>query len=212
MSNHHDEIDIWEVVLILKQKIAYIIITMTIIGLLSSLFVWVMGDKVNITYSLSINKEPPGLIISCDNDFQCKKRLIFSEIDNDISELNINVDQKEKIINFLWNGDIRDSYLFKNRIINISQDVSNWIVDDYKRYNQLFFNDFNNLTINSDLYSRIILMTRSGLSKNENLVMVTEKVNKQYKPTIIILLSLIISFIAVSAYFIFKESFKNFKV
>jgi len=90
------------------------------------------------TYSLSINKESPGLIISCDNDFQCKKRLIFSEIDNDISELNINVDQKEKIINFLWNGDIRDSYLFKNRIINISQDVSNWIVDDYKRYNQLF--------------------------------------------------------------------------
>ncbi|MET4866678.1 hypothetical protein L9H26_18630, partial [Morganella psychrotolerans] len=66
MSNHHDEIDIWEVVLILKQKIAYIIITMTIIGLLSSLFVWVMGDKVNITYSLSINKESPGLIISCD--------------------------------------------------------------------------------------------------------------------------------------------------
>lgn len=210
MNNSNDEIDFLEILSILKSKLVHIITITVVVGLLSALFVWVMRDQVKIDYSLSINKESPGLIVDCGNSFSCKAKLIFSEINSDISGLSMKVNDKENIVTFSWGGDIQDSQLSRDKINTLSQNVSDWIVNDYKRYNQLLVEESKGASINSDLYSRVLLMTKNGLSKNDKLVTVTESVNQKYK-SLIIVLSLILSFIAASTYFLVREKF-NFDI
>lgn len=96
MENNSPDIDIIELFLFLKKKIVSIILFVVLSLILSSIFLLINKNKINIKYELNMIDNSPSMIINCGSDFYCKANIIQSIINNKSKSITSNIDERGK--------------------------------------------------------------------------------------------------------------------
>lgn len=96
MENNSPDIDFIELFLFLKKKIVSIILFVVFSLILSSIFLLINKNKINIKYELNMIANSPSMIINCGSDFYCKANIIQSIINNKSKSITSNIDERGK--------------------------------------------------------------------------------------------------------------------
>ncbi|MBL3267423.1 hypothetical protein ELP62_29950, partial [Klebsiella pneumoniae] len=91
--------------LFLMKKIVSIILFVVFSLILSSFFLLIIKNNINIKYELNMIANSPSMIINCGSDFYCKANIIQSIIKNKSKYITSNIDQRRKKIILSCAGD-----------------------------------------------------------------------------------------------------------
>ena len=212
MENNSPDIDFIELFLFLKKKIVSIILFVVFSLVLSSIFLLINKNKINIKYELNMIANSPSMIINCGSDFYCKANIIQSIINNKSKSITSNIDEREKKIILSWAGDDRYKPLITAEVNAIHKAIDDWYIQDYKTYKSIVNNQDSNYINGTETYAKVALLTKINTAGEKNFISINnEIVNKKYKPALIMALTLIIAVIFSSSYHIIKRSILEYK-
>ena len=212
MENNSPDIDFIELFLFLKKKIVSIILFVVFSLVLSSIFLLINKNKINIKYELNMIANSPSMIINCGSDFYCKANIIQSIINNKSKSITSNIDEREKKIILSWAGDDRYKPLITAEVNAIHKAIDDWYIQDYKTYKSIVNNQDSNYINGTETYAKVALLTKINTAGEKNFISINDEiVNKKYKPALIMALTLIIAVIFSSSYHIIKRSILEYK-
>ncbi len=212
MENNSPDIDFIELFLFLKKKIVSIILFVVFSLILSSIFLLINKNKINIKYELNIIANSPSMIINCGSDFYCKANIIQSIINNKSKSITSNIDERGKKIILSWAGDDRYKPLITAEVNAIHKAIDDWYIQDYKTYKSIVNNQDSNYINGTETYAKVALLTKINTAGEKNFISINDEiVNKKYKPALIMTLTLIIAVIFSSSYHIIKKSILEYK-
>lgn len=212
MENNSPDIDFIELFLFLKKKIVSIILFVVFSLILSSIFLLINKNKINIKYELNMIANSPSMIINCGSDFYCKANIIQSIINNKSKSITSNIDERGKKIILSWAGDDRYKPLITAEVNAIHKAIDDWYIQDYKTYKSIVNNQDSNYINGTETYAKVALLTKINITGEKNFISINnEIVNKKYKPALIMALTLIIAVIFSSSYHIIKRSILEYK-
>ena len=212
MENNSPDIDFIELFLFLKKKIVSIILFVVFSLILSSIFLLINKNKINIKYELNMIANSPSMIINCESDFYCKANIIQSIINNKSKSITSNIDEREKKIILSWAGDDRYKPLITAEVNAIHKAIDDWYIQDYKTYKSIVNNQDSNYINGTETYAKVALLTKTNTAGEKNFISINDEiVNKKYKPALIMALTLIIAVIFSSSYHIIKRSILEYK-
>ena len=212
MENNSPDIDFIELFLFLKKKIVSIILFVVFSLILSSIFLLINKNKINIKYELNMIANSPSMIINCGSDFYCKANIIQSIINNKSKSIPSNIDERGKKIILSWAGDDRYKPLITAEVNAIHKAIDDWYIQDYKTYKSIVNNQDSNYINGTETYAKVALLTKINTTGEKNFISINnEIVNKKYKPALIMALTLIIAVIFSSSYHIIKRSILEYK-
>ena len=212
MENNSPDIDFIELFLFLKKKIVSIILFVVLSLILSSIFLLINKNKINIKYELNIIANSPSMIINCGSDFYCKANIIQSIINNKSKSITSNIDERGKKIILSWAGDDRYKPLITAEVNAIHKAIDDWYIQDYKTYKSIVNNQDSNYINGTETYAKVALLTKINTAGEKNFISINDEiVNKKYKPALIMALTLIIAVIFSSSYHIIKKSILEYK-
>lgn len=212
MENNSPDIDFIELFLFLKKKIVSIILFVVFSLILSSIFLLINKNKINIKYELNMIANSPSMIINCGSDFYCKANIIQSIINNKSKSITSNIDERGKKIILSWAGDDRYKPLITAEVNAIHKAIDDWYIQDYKTYKSIVNNQDSNYINGTETYAKVALLTKINTTGEKNFISINnEIVNKKYKPALIMALTLIIAVIFSSSYHIIKKSILEYK-
>ena len=212
MENNSPDIDFIELFLFLKKKIVSIILFVVFSLVLSSIFLLINKNKINIKYELNMIANSPSMIINCGSDFYCKANIIQSIINNKSKSITSNIDERGKKIILSWAGDDRYKPLITAEVNAIHKAIDDWYIQDYKTYKSIVNNQDSNYINGTETYAKVALLTKINTTGEKNFISINnEIVNKKYKPALIMALTLIIAVIFSSSYHIIKRSILEYK-
>lgn len=212
MENNSPDIDFIELFLFLKKKIVSIILFVVFSLILSSIFLLINKNKINIKYELNIIANSPSMIINCGSDFYCKANIIQSIINNKSKSITSNIDERGKKIILSWAGDDRYKPLITAEVNAIHKAIDDWYIQDYKTYKSIVNNQDSNYINGTETYAKVALLTKINTAGEKNFISISDEiVNKKYKPALIMALTLIIAVIFSSSYHIIKKSILEYK-
>lgn len=212
MENNSPDIDFIELFLFLKKKIVSIILFVVFSLILSSIFLLINKNKINIKYELNMIANSPSMIINCGSDFYCKANIIQSIINNKSKSITSNIDEREKKIILSWAGDDRYKPLITAEVNAIHKAIDDWYIQDYKTYKSIVNNQDSNYINGTETYAKVALLTKINTAGEKNFISINDEiVNKKYKPALIMALTLIIAVIFSSSYHIIKRSILEYK-
>lgn len=212
MENNSPDIDFIELFLFLKKKIVSIILFVVFSLILSSIFLLINKNKINIKYELNMIANSPSMIINCGSDFYCKANIIQSIINNKSKSITSNIDERGKKIILSWAGDDRYKPLITAEVNAIHKAIDDWYIQDYKTYKSIVNNLDSNYINGTETYAKVALLTKINTAGEKNFISINDEiVNKKYKPALIMALTLIIAVIFSSSYHIIKRSILEYK-
>ncbi|EHH7582930.1 hypothetical protein J5T27_004514 [Escherichia coli] len=212
MENNSPDIDFIELFLFLKKKIVSIILFVVFSLILSSIFLLINKNKINIKHELNMIANSPSMIINCGSDFYCKANIIQSIINNKSKSITSNIDERGKKIILSWAGDDRYKPLITAEVNAIHKAIDDWYIQDYKTYKSIVNNQDSNYINGTETYAKVALLTKINTTGEKNFISINnEIVNKKYKPALIMALTLIIAVIFSSSYHIIKRSILEYK-
>ena len=212
MESNSPDIDFIELFLFLKKKIVSIILFVVFSLILSSIFLLVNKNKINIKYELNMIANSPSMIINCGSDFYCKANIIQSIINNKSKSITSNIDERGKKIILSWAGDDRYKPSVTAEVNAIHKAIDDWYIQDYKTYKSIVNNQDSNYINGTETYAKVALLTKINTTGEKNFISINnEIVNKKYKPALIMALTLIIAVIFSSSYHIIKRSILEYK-
>lgn len=212
MENNSPDIDFIELFLFLKKKIVSIILFVVFSLILSSIFLLINKNKINIKYELNMIANSPSMIINCGSDFYCKANIIQSIINNKSKSITSNIDERGKKIILSWAGDDRYKPLITAEVNAIHKAIDDWYIQDYKTYKSIVNNQDSNYINGTETYAKVALLTKINTAGEKNFISINdEMVNKKYNPALIMALTLIIAVIFSSSYHIIKRSILEYK-
>ena len=212
MENNSPDIDFIELFLFLKKKIVSIILFVVFSLILSSIFLLINKNKINIKYELNMIANSPSMIINCGSDFYCKANIIQSIINNKSKSITSNIDERGKKIILSWAGDDRYKPSVTAEVNAIHKAIDDWYIQDYKTYKSIVNNQDSNYINGTETYAKVALLTKINTTGEKNFISINnEIVNKKYKPALIMALTLIIAVIFSSSYHIIKRSILEYK-
>lgn len=212
MENNSPDIDFIELFLFLKKKIVSIILFVVFSLVLSSIFLLINKNKINIKYELNMIANSPSMIINCGSDFYCKANIIQSIINNKSKSITSNIDERGKKIILSWAGDDRYKPLITAEVNAIHKAIDDWYIQDYKTYKSIVNNQDSNYINGTETYAKVALLTKINTAGEKNFISINDEiVNKKYKPALIMALTLIIAVIFSSSYHIIKRSILEYK-
>ena len=212
MENNSPDIDFIELFLFLKKKIVSIILFVVLSLILSSIFLLINKNKINIKYELNMIANSPSMIINCGSDFYCKANIIQSIINNKSKSITSNIDERGKKIILSWAGDDRYKPLITAEVNAIHKAIDDWYIQDYKTYKSIVNNQDSNYINGTETYAKVALLTKINTAGEKNFISINDEiVNKKYKPALIMALTLIIAVIFSSSYHIIKRSILEYK-
>lgn len=212
MENNSPDIDFIELFLFLKKKIVSIILFVVFSLILSSIFLLINKNKINIKYELNMIANSPSMIINCGSDFYCKANIIQSIINNKSKSITSNIDERGKKIILSWAGDDRYKPLITAEVNAIHKAIDDWYIQDYKTYKSIVNNQDSNYINGTETYAKVALLTKINTTGEKNFISINDEiVNKKYKPALIMALTLIIAVIFSSSYHIIKRSILEYK-
>ena len=212
MENNSPDIDFIELFLFLKKKIVSIILFVVLSLILSSIFLLINKNKINIKYELNMIANSPSMIINCGSDFYCKANIIQSIINNKSKSITSNIDERGKKIILSWAGDDRYKPLVTAEVNAIHKAIDDWYIQDYKTYKSIVNNQDSNYISGTETYAKVALLTKINTAGEKNFISINDEiVNKKYKPALIMALTLIIAVIFSSSYHIIKRSILEYK-
>ncbi|HAH2781194.1 TPA: hypothetical protein OU183_004247 [Escherichia coli] len=212
MENNSPDIDFIELFLFLKKKIVSIILFVVFSLILSSIFLLINKNKINIKYELNMIANSPSMIINCGSDFYCKANIIQSIINNKSKSITSNIDERGKKIILSWAGDDRYKPLITAEVNAIHKAIDDWYIQDYKTYKSIVNNQDSNYINGTETYAKVALLTKINTAGEKNFISINDEiVNKKYKPALIMALTLIIAVIFSSSYHIIKRSILEYK-
>ncbi|MQI36909.1 hypothetical protein EI025_23935 [Escherichia coli] len=212
MENNSPDIDFIELFLFLKKKIVSIILFVVFSLILSSIFLLINKNKINIKYELNMIANSPSMIINCGSDFYCKANIIQSIINNKSKSITSNIDERGKKIILSWAGDDRYKPLITAEVNAIHKAIDDWYIQDYKTYKSIVNNQDSNYINGTETYAKVALLTKINTAGEKNFISINDEiVNKKYKPALIMALTLIIAVIFSSSYHIIKKSILEYK-
>ncbi|MCV5916657.1 hypothetical protein OFN60_24780, partial [Escherichia coli] len=158
--------------------------------ILSSIFLLINKNKINIKYELNMIANSPSMIINCGSDFYCKANIIQSIINNKSKSITSNIDERGKKIILSWAGDDRYKPLITAEVNAIHKAIDDWYIQDYKTYKSIVNNQDSNYINGTETYAKVALLTKTNTSGERNFISInTEIVNKKYKPALIMTLT-----------------------
>lgn len=212
MENNSPDIDFIELFLFLKKKIVSIILFVVFSLILSSIFLLINKNKINIKYELNMIANSPSMIINCGSDFYCKANIIQSIINNKSKSITSNIDERGKKIILSWAGDDRYKPLITAEVNAIHKAIDDWYIQDYETYKSIVNNQDSNYINGTEIYAKVALLTKINTAGEKNFISINDEiVNKKYKPALIMALTLIIAVIFSSSYHIIKRSILEYK-
>lgn len=212
MENNSPDIDFIELFLFLKKKIVSIILFVVFSLILSSIFLLINKNKINIKYELNMIANSPSMIINCGSDFYCKANIIQSIINNKSKSITSNIDERGKKIILSWAGDDRYKPLITAEVNAIHKAIDDWYIQDYKTYKSIVNSQDSNYINGTEIYAKVALLTKINTAGEKNFISINDEiVNKKYKPALIMALTLIIAVIFSSSYHIIKRSILEYK-
>ncbi|CAD5753961.1 inner membrane protein [Escherichia coli] len=212
MENNSPDIDFIELFLFLKKKIVSIILFVVFSLILSSIFLLINKNKINIKYELNMIANSPSMIINCGSDFYCKANIIQSIINNKSKSITSNIDERGKKIILSWAGDDRYKPLVTAEVNAIHKAIDDWYIQDYKTYKSIVNNQDSNYINGTETYAKVALLTKINTAGEKNFISINDEiVNKKYKPALIMVLTLIVAVIFSSSYHIIKRSILEYK-
>ena len=212
MENNSPDIDFIELFLFLKKKIVSIILFVVFSLILSSIFLLINKNKINIKYELNMIANSPSMIINCGSDFYCKANIIQSIINNKSKSITSNIDERGKKIILSWAGGDRYKPLITAEVNAIHKAIDDWYIQDYKTYKSIVNNQDSNYINGTETYAKVALLTKINTAGEKNFISINDEiVNKKYKPALIMALTLIIAVIFSSSYHIIKRSILEYK-
>jgi len=212
MENNSPDIDFIELFLFLKKKIVSIILFVVFSLILSSIFLLINKNKINIKYELNMIANSPSMIINCGSDFYCKANIIQSIINNKSKSITSNIDERGKKIILSWAGDDRYKPLVTAEVNAIHKAIDDWYIQDYQTYKSIVNNQDSNYINGTETYAKVALLTKINTAGEKNFISINDEiVNKKYKPALIMALTLIIAVIFSSSYHIIKRSILEYK-
>lgn len=212
MESNSPDIDFIELFLFLKKKIVSIILFVVFSLILSSIFLLINKNKINIKYELNMIANSPSMIINCGSDFYCKANIIQSIINNKSKSITSNIDERGKKIILSWAGDDRYKPLITAEVNAIHKAIDDWYIQDYKTYKSIVNNQDSNYINGTETYAKVALLTKINTAGEKNFISINDEiVNKKYKPALIMALTLIIAVIFSSSYHIIKRSILEYK-
>ncbi len=212
MENNSPDIDFIELFFFLKKKIVSIILFVVFSLILSSIFLLINKNKINIKYELNMIANSPSMIINCGSDFYCKANIIQSIINNKSKSITSNIDERGKKIILSWAGDDRYKPLITAEVNAIHKAIDDWYIQDYKTYKSIVNNQDSNYINGTETYAKVALLTKINTAGEKNFISINDEiVNKKYKPALIMALTLIIAVIFSSSYHIIKRSILEYK-
>ena len=212
MESNSPDIDFIESFLFLKKKIVSIVLFVVFSLILSSIFLLINKNKINIKYELNMIANSPSMIINCGSDFYCKANIIQSIINNKSKSITSNIDERGKKIILSWAGDDRYKPLITAEVNAIHKAIDDWYIQDYKTYKSIVNNQDSNYINGTETYAKVALLTKINTAGEKNFISINDEiVNKKYKPALIMALTLIIAVIFSSSYHIIKRSILEYK-
>ena len=147
------DIDLIEILFYLKKKIRVILFIMAIC----------MKDNIKVSYSLKINQTTPGILVSCDsnNNFACQTTMTEDVIQRITTFFQTSPDVKNREIRLEWSGDKRALPTAEEEISRVQASIIKWYASEYHNGRQVLDEIQTPSAINSELYTKMIYLTRN---------------------------------------------------
>ncbi|HFO7389365.1 TPA: hypothetical protein ACHXFK_005050, partial [Escherichia coli] len=114
-------------------------------------------------YSLKINQTTPGILVSCDsnNNFACQTTMTEDVIQRITTFFQTRPDVKNREIKLEWSGDKRDLPTAEAEISRVQASIIKWYASEYHNGRQVLDEIQTPSAINSELYTKMIYLTRN---------------------------------------------------
>lgn len=157
------DIDLIEILFYLKKKICVIFFIMAICMAMVLLFLYINKDNIKVIYSLKINQTTLGILVSCDsnNNFACQTTMTEDVIQRITTFFYTSLDVKNREIRLEWLGDKRALLTAEEEIFCVQAFIIKWYALEYYNGRQVFDEIQTLLAINSELYTKMIYLTRN---------------------------------------------------
>lgn len=157
------DIDLIEILFYLKKKIRLILFIMAICMAMVLLFLYINKDNIKVIYSLKINQTTPGILVSCDsnNNFACQTTMTEDVIQRITTFFHTSPDVKNREIRLEWSGDKRALPTAEEEISRVQASIIKWYASEYHNGRQVLDEIQTPSAINSELYTKMIYLTRN---------------------------------------------------
>lgn len=114
-------------------------------------------------YSLKINQTTPGILVSCDsnNNFACQTTMTEDVIQRITTFFHTSPDVKNREIRLEWSGDKRALPTAEEEISRVQASIIKWYASEYHNGRQVLDEIQTPSAINSELYTKMIYLTRN---------------------------------------------------
>lgn len=161
------DIDLIEILFYLKKKIRVILFIIAICMAMVLLFLYINKDNIKVSYSLKINQTTPGILVSCDSDsdsnnnFACQTTMTEDVIQRITTFFQTSTDVKNRVIKMEWSGDKRDLPAAEAEMSRVQVSIIKWYASEYHNGRQVLDEIQTSSEINSELYTKMIYLTRN---------------------------------------------------
>ncbi|EEW7618408.1 protein YkgH [Escherichia coli] len=157
------DIDLIEILFYLKKKIRVILFIMAICMAMVLLFLYINKDNIKVIYSLKINQTTPSILVSCDsnNNFACQTTMTEDVIQRITTFFHTSPDVKNREIRLEWSGDKRALPTAEEEISRVQASIIKWYASEYHNGRQVLDEIQTPSAINSELYTKMIYLTRN---------------------------------------------------
>ena len=159
------DIDLIEILFYLKKKIRIILFIIAICMAMVLLFLYNREIKLEWSgdKSLKINQTTPGILVSCDsnNNFACQTTMTEDVIQRITTFFHTSPDVKNREIKLEWSGDKRDLPTAEAEISRVQASIIKWYTSEYHNGRQVLDEIQTPSAINSELYTKMIYLTRN---------------------------------------------------
>lgn len=127
------------------------------------LFLYINKDNIKVIYSLKINQTTPGILVNCDsnNNFACQTTMTEDVIQRITTFFHTSPDVKNREIKLEWSGDKRDLPTAEAEISHVQASIIKWYASEYHNGRQVLDEIQTPSAINSELYTKMIYLTRN---------------------------------------------------
>ena len=157
------DIDLIEILFYLKKKIRVILFIMAICMAMVLLFLYINKDNIKVIYSLKINQTTPGILVNYDsnNNFACQTTMTEDVIQRITTFFHTSPDVKNREIRLEWSGDKRALPTAEEEISRVQASIIKWYASEYHNGRQVLDEIQTPSAINSELYTKMIYLTRN---------------------------------------------------
>ena len=149
------DIDLIEILFYLKKKIRVIFFIMAICMAMVLLFLYINKDNIKVIYSLKINQTTPGILVACQTT------MTEDVIQRITTFFHTSPDVKNREIRLEWSGDKRALPTAEEEISRVQASIIKWYASEYHNGRQVLDEIQTPSAINSELYTKMIYLTRN---------------------------------------------------